>query len=175
MFRINDKSRPALVCFILASVTLALYWRTLGYPFVFIDDFLYVGGNPHVTAGLTWAGVVWAFHSMVAGNWHPLTVLSHMLVYQIWGLNPGAHHFVNAIFHAANACLLFLWLRRFTGAFWKSALVAALFAWHPLRVESVAWVSERKDVLSTFFWLLTLLAYACYLRYSKIKNQKSKI
>src|ERR1700733_10656040 len=110
MSRINDKTRATLICSLLASVTLAIYSRTLGYAYVFIDDFLYVGGNSHVTAGLTWDGVLWSFHSMVAGNWHPLTMISHMLVYQFCGLNPGAHHFVNAIFHAANACLLFLWL-----------------------------------------------------------------
>jgi tetratricopeptide (TPR) repeat protein len=111
---------------------------------------------------LTWAGIKWAFTTGHASNWHPLTWLSHMTDCQLFGLNAGAHHLVNAAFHAANAFLLFILLLRWTGALWPALFVAALFAWHPLHVESVAWISERKDVLSTFFALLTLLSYTKY-------------
>ena len=120
--------------------------------------------NPIVQAGLTWAGVKWAFTTWHASNWHPLTWLSHMADCECFGLDAGAHHLVNAALHAANAALLFALLLRLTGATWSSALVAALFAWHPLRVESVAWVAERKDVLSSFFAFLSLLAYTRFAR-----------
>src|SRR5208283_5662499 len=124
------------------------------------DD--YITNNAHVKAGLTWTGVIWAFRTGAAANWHPLTWLSHMLDCQLYGLYPGGHHSTNLLFHVANTLLLFLWLRQLTGALWRSALVAALFAWHPLHVESVAWAAERKDVLSAFFWMLTLMAYTRY-------------
>jgi len=124
------------------------------------DDPDYIIGNAHVTGGLTWANVVWAFTSNDAANWHPLTWLSHMMDCQLFGVNPAGHHLMNLLFHTANTLLLFLLLTQLTGALWRSALVAALFAWHPLHVESVAWASERKDVLSAFFWMLTILCYA---------------
>ena len=117
---------------------------------------------PMVRAGLTWPGVKWAFTAVHSSNWHPLTWLSHMLDCQLYGLNPRGHHLTNVVFHLANTLLLFLFWARITGALWPSALVAALFALHPLHVESVAWVSERKDVLSTCFWLATMWAYAGY-------------
>ncbi len=117
-----------------------------------------------VQAGLTWDGFHWAFTSFHAANWHPLTWLSHMLDCELFGLNPGAQHFVNVLFHAANAALLFVLLLRLTNALWPAAFVAALFAWHPLHVESVAWIAERKDVLSTFFALLALLSYAKFVK-----------
>ncbi|PYJ05835.1 MAG: hypothetical protein DME25_07720 [Verrucomicrobia bacterium] len=119
-------------------------------------------GNPRVQAGLALESIRWAFFSVYSSNWHPLTWLSHMLDCQLYGLKPGGHHWTNVLFHAANVLLLFLWLRDMTGALWRSALVAGLFSLHPLHVESVAWVAERKDVLSTFFGLLSLWAYARY-------------
>jgi hypothetical protein len=132
------------------------------HDFLTFDDDMYVTHNPMVRAGLTWPGVKWAFRAFHSSNWHPLTWLSHMLDVQIFGLWPGGHHLTNAVWHLANTILLFLFLARVTGGLWPSAVVAALFALHPLHVESVAWVAERKDVLSTFFWLLTLWAYAVY-------------
>jgi tetratricopeptide (TPR) repeat protein len=147
---------------VLTLVTLLCYWPVTAHPFVSFDDHRYIYENPHVKAGLTWAGVVWAFRTGYAGNWHPLTWISHMGDCQLYGLNPAGHHLTNLLFHLANTLLLFLLLQRMTGPLWRSACVAALFAWHPLHVESVAWASERKDVLSTFFFMLTLLAYAKY-------------
>lgn len=144
--------------------TLALYARVAGHPFIFFDDNRYVTENPTVQAGLTWQGIGWAFTTLHVSNWHPLTWLSHMLDVELFGLAPGAHHVVNVVFHAANAVLVFLVFLRMTGATWRSALVAALFAVHPTHVESVAWVAERKDVLSTLFGLLALLVYAGWAR-----------
>ena len=142
--------------------TLALYWPVTGYPFINFDDPEYIYENPVTQAGLTWHGFIWAFDGIHVGNWHPASWLSHMIDCQLFGLNAGGHHLVNVLFHIANTLLLFAFLRAATGCNWRSTFVAALFAWHPLHVESVAWVSERKDVLSTFFWLLTLIAYARY-------------
>ncbi len=152
-------SRPRLVALLLALITLLVYLPAAHHGFVVYDDNTYVTENHMVQGGLTWAGIQWAFTTGYGSNWHPLTWLSHMLDCDLLGLNPGAHHSVNLLLHAANAVLLLLLLFRMTGAFWPAAFVAALFAWHPLHVESVAWVSERKDVLSTFLGLLTLLAY----------------
>ncbi|HXF09443.1 MAG TPA: tetratricopeptide repeat protein [Desulfuromonadaceae bacterium] len=135
-----------------------------GYGFIDYDDPDYIVGNEHVKNGLTWSGIRRAFTSGEAANWHPLTWISHMIDCQLFGLNASGHHLVNVLFHAANAVLLFLLLNRLTSAIWRSALVAALFAWHPLHVESVAWASERKDVLSAFFAFLSLLAYVRYAR-----------
>lgn len=140
----------------------AVYWPVFGYGFVACDDDTYVSDNPHVQAGLNWAGVVWAFTTFHAANWHPLTWLSLMLDTQLFGAHAGAYHAGNVLFHAANTVLLFLVLKRMTGALWPSAFVAALFGFHPLHVESVAWISERKDVMGTFFFMLALLAYARY-------------
>ena len=146
----------------MAFITVLVYLPVCFHDFIYFDDPTYVSDNPIVQGGLSWAGLKWAFVGWHAGNWHPLTWLSHQLDCQLFGLNVGAHHFINALFHAANAVLLFrLWLR-LTNALWPAAFVAALFAWHPLHVESVAWISERKDVLSTFFGLLSLLAYVRY-------------
>ena len=131
---------------LLALVTLLVYLPVCRYNFLVYDDDDYVTNNPVVQSGLTWAGVEWAFTTAHASNWHPLTWLSHMLDCELFGLNPGAQHLVNVLFHAANAVLLFALLLRLTQALWPSAFVAALFAWHPLHVESVAWISERKDV-----------------------------
>ncbi|HWX21790.1 MAG TPA: tetratricopeptide repeat protein [Candidatus Binatia bacterium] len=154
--------QPVWICLALAAGTLALYSPSLTHDFLTYDDQQYVTENPHVRAGLTWPGVAWAFKNFYASNWHPLTWLSHMLDYQLYGLHPAGHHLTNVLFHAANTVLLFLVLNRMTGARGRSACVAALFAWHPLHVESVAWLAERKDVLSAFFFFLTLLTYARY-------------
>src|SRR5213594_1113865 len=146
------------VAVLLAVATLAVYAQVAGHGFVSYDDPDYVSGNPYVRAGLTRAGLSWAFTTGHAGNWHPLTWLSHMLDCQLFGLNPGPHHLVNLGFHIANSLLLFFVFWKTTGALWRSGFVAALFALHPLHVESVAWLAERKDVLSTLFWYLALAA-----------------
>jgi tetratricopeptide (TPR) repeat protein len=160
--RQHSRLHLAGICLVLALGTLALYWPVIHHNFIGLDDNLYVTANPQVQAGLTWSGVQWAFQNSMAANWHPLTWLSHMLDCQWFGLNPAGHHLTNVFFHIANVLLLFAWLNGTTGALWRSALVAGLFAWHPTHVESVAWVAERKDVLSAFFWLLALLAYTRY-------------
>jgi protein O-mannosyl-transferase len=169
------KRGPAIliVCAVLALVTLACYWPVTAHMFVSVDDPRYICDNPHVKRGLTWSGVLWAFRSGYAGNWHPLTWISHMLDCQFYGLNPAGHHRTNLLFHIANSLLLLLLLQRMTGSLWRSACVAALFAWHPLHVESVAWAAERKDVLSTLFFLLTIWAYVRYAEKSMIRNQAS--
>ncbi|MDD2903409.1 MAG: tetratricopeptide repeat protein [Syntrophales bacterium] len=153
---------PLLLCLLLAGAALAVYSQVSHHDFLTFDDDMYVTHNPRVRAGLTWPGVKWAFTAVHSSNWHPLTWLSHMLDCQIFGMQPGGHHLTNLAWHLANTILLFLFLARVTGALRPSALVAALFALHPLHVESVAWVSERKDLLSTFFWLAALWAYAGY-------------
>ena len=165
----------ALICLALAAVTLAVYWPVRYHAFTNIDDDGYITGNAHVKAGLTWPGIVWAFQSGFTGNWHPLTWISHMTDCQLFGLNPAGHHLMNLLFHTANTLLLFLLLDKLTGALWRSAFVAALFAWHPLHVESVAWAAERKDVLSAFFWMLALLAYTRYANSSKSGSPKPKV
>ena len=147
---------------LLAVAVLAVYGQVLHFDFVTYDDPDYVTANPHVQAGLTWAGVAWAFRSSFAGNWFPLTWLSHMLDCTFFGLDSGWHHFTNVWIHALSTLLWFAMLKRLTGASWRSALVAFLFALHPLHVESVAWVAERKDVLSGLFWVLTLWSYTAY-------------
>ncbi len=167
-----DKKFFLLACLALALGTLALYWPATGCPFTTFDDASYITDNPTVKAGLTWPGLVWAFNGMHVANWHPLTWISHMADCQFFGLNAGGHHLVNVLFHTANSLLLFAFLRYSTKAEWRSAIVAALFAWHPLHVESVVWISERKDVLSTFFWLLTLLAYARHAQSPEAGSQK---
>jgi len=153
-----------IVSFLLAVVTLLIYLPVRHYALLNYDDPDYVTQNPVVQAGLSWTGIKWAFTTTAANNWHPLTWLSLMLDCQLFGVNAGAEHLVNVFFHAINTALLFLLLLRMTNAFWQSAFVAALFAWHPLHVESVAWVAERKDVLSAFFGLLALLAYVGYVQ-----------
>jgi tetratricopeptide (TPR) repeat protein len=151
-------------CLLLAGVTLLVYARIWTHEFIDMDDYHYIVRNPAVAAGLTWRGVVWAFTTGHAANWHPVTWLSHMLDVELFGLRPGAHHVVNVLLHVVSTLLLFGVLRRMTGKLERSAVVAALFALHPLHVESVAWASERKDVLSALFWMLTLWAYLAYVR-----------
>jgi protein O-mannosyl-transferase len=148
-----------VICFALAAAALAVFWGALRCDFVNYDDPTYVTSNAEIQHGLTAEGFAWAFETPAASNWHPLTWLSHMADVQVFGLKPAGHHLTSVLLHAANAVLLFLILNAMTGALWRSAVVAALFALHPLRVESVVWVSERKDVLSAFFWMLTLWSY----------------
>jgi tetratricopeptide (TPR) repeat protein len=156
------------ICLALTLVTAAVYCQVYSYDFVNYDDPVYVYENSNIQSGLTPVAVKWAFTSGYAANWHPLTWLSHMLDWQLFGSNAAGHHITNLIFHIANTLLLFIVLKQMTGALWPSAFVAALFALHPLHVESVAWVSERKDVLSTFFWILTMWAYVRFVRRPKI-------
>ena len=157
--------RPrAAIALVLAVATLAVYAPTVRHGFVDYDDDVYVFRNPHVVAGLTAESVAWAFTTMEVSYWHPLTWISHMLDCQIFGLRPAGHHLTSLALHTANVVLLFVVLAHLTGGVWRSALVAALFGLHPLNVESVAWVAERKNVLFAFFWILTLGAYGWYVR-----------
>ena len=168
-------SRPRLIGLLLALITLLVYLPAAYHGFSIFDDDDYVTENHIIQNGLTWAGVKWAFTTWHASNWHPLTWLSHMLDCELFGLNAGAHHSVNLLLHAANAVLLFGLLLRLTNVLRPSAFVAALFAWHPVHVESVAWISERKDVLSTFFALLALLTYTRYAqRRSKVEPSQPR-
>jgi Flp pilus assembly protein TadD len=162
MIKIKRFHLPLTISLLLALATLFLFAQVGGHEFLSYDDNLYVTDNQTVQKGLSWSNAAWAFTTMHAANWHPLTWLSLMLDIQLFGLRPGVLHLVNVLFHAINAAMLFLILYRMTGAHWRSAFVAALFALHPLHVESVAWVAERKDVLSVFFGLLTIWAYLRY-------------
>ncbi len=152
------------VCAALVILIWIVFGQTLAHDFVNYDDKTYVYGNSLVSAGLNLRGVSQAFVDTQTGNWHPLTIISHMIDCQIFDLKAGGHHFTNVLLHTIAALLLFLFLRDITGRFWASAFVPALFAIHPLRVESVAWIAERKDVLSAVFFFLTLGAYARYAR-----------
>ncbi len=160
----NDRWAVPGVCIFLAAITLAVFWRTFHYGFVFFDDDIYVYDNPVVCGGLTLKGIATVFTHVECNFYHPLTMISLMLNYQLNGLQPGAYHLTNVLLHIVSAILLFLILRRMTGFTWRSAFVAAVFAIHPLRVESVAWVAERKDVLSGLFFMLTLWAYVSYVQ-----------
>jgi protein O-mannosyl-transferase len=173
--RLTRKQLTTAIAFVLAAVTLMVYLPSLRDNFINFDDPDYILNNPHVNSGLSWANIVWAFSHTHADYWIPLTWISHMADCQWFGLHPAGHHFISLLFHAANTVLLFLWLNQLTGATWRSAFVAALFAWHPLRVESVAWAAERKDVLSAFFWMLALLAYTRFVAEFKVRGPKSKV
>src|ERR1043165_2106856 len=162
--RTNNARLLIQICALLAAVPFAPFWPVVHHPFITFDDPDYVAANARVASGLTAQNILWAFRTGAGGNWHPLTWLSHMLDVELFGLSAGGHHLTNLCFHAANSLLLFIALLRMTGALWRSALVAALFALHPLHVESVAWIAERKDVLSGFFFMLTLAAYGRYAR-----------
>lgn len=173
------------IILLLTAVICAVFWSVLSCDFVNYDDPEYVTENAVVAGGFTLEGLRWAFSSGYASNWHPVTWLSHMMDAQLFGLNPRGHHFTSLLLHALNTVLLFVLLRRMTGARWRSALVAALFGLHPLHVESVAWISERKDVLSAFFGIWSLIFYVQYVALSKVhpsslrsdaaRSQKSKI
>src|SRR5438105_11476956 len=163
----NDRIAVGMVCLALIVNVWVIFGRSLGYGFVNHDDQEYVYENPVVKSGLSFQGIRWAFTHVHAGNWHPLTTVSHMLDCQLYGLHPWGHHFTNVLLHGLAAVLLFFALRQLTSELWPSAVVGALFAVHPLRVESVAWVSERKDVLSGVFFMLVLWAYGRYARINR--------
>src|SRR5262245_49479225 len=154
--------RPLWIYIALIGLIITVYGQVAHFDFTNYDDPEYVVENPHIA--LTLENLAWAVTSGYAGNWFPLTWMSHMLDFRLFGMNSGLHHLTSVLFHALSSILLFEVLRRMTGAFWRAALVAGVFALHPLRVESVARVAERKDVLSTFFWMLTL---CCYTRYAE--------
>ncbi len=160
----NHRSLEIFICLLLVLSTLVVYWQVQNSGFINFDDATYVTENPHVQRGLTLQAVIWAFTTTHAGNWHPLTWLSHMLDYEFWSLKPAGHHMANLFLHIVNTLLLFLVLQRMVRATWRNAFVAALFALHPLHVESVAWVAERKDVLCALFWILTMGAYTYYVK-----------
>jgi protein O-mannosyl-transferase len=160
----------AIFVLLLIVLTLLFYNPVVHNGFVFLDDSPYILKNPHIQNGLTWQTVKWAFSSFYIANWHPLSWLSHALDYQLFGLNPAGHHYVSLLIHTANAVLVLLLLETATGLLWPSFIVAALFALHPLNVESVAWAAERKNVLSMFFCLLALLLYTKYARSGKIST-----
>jgi tetratricopeptide (TPR) repeat protein len=169
-YNIPDCQIKLMISLLLILAIIIAYSQVKNFDFVGYDDQEYVTENSRVKKGLTVEGLKWAFTSFHSANWHPITWLSHMLDCELYGLNPMGHHWTNLIIHMANTILLFLVLKLMTGAIWRSAFVAALFALHPLHVESVAWVSERKDVLSTFFGLLTMGAYYYYVKTSGLKN-----
>jgi hypothetical protein len=159
---ISPQRQILIVYIVLTVVTLAVFWQVNQYDFINFDDDVYVTQNSHIQSGITLDGFRWAFSTTYAEFWHPLTWLSLMFDYQLHGLNAGGYHLTNLILHIISTLLLFWLFNRMTGAIWRSAFIAALFALHPLRVESVAWISERKDVLSAFFWMLTLCLYVYY-------------
>jgi hypothetical protein len=152
-----------------------IFGQTVGFGFINLDDNRYVYENPIVLSGLHIDSLKWALTSFHSANWHPLTWISHMIDASLFGSNAGSHHVVNVIFHAANSMLAFAAFKRLTGDVWKSAVIAFLFAVHPVHVESVAWVAERKDVLSTLFWLLTMIAYERYARTASNDDSVSPI
>jgi hypothetical protein len=164
------RQKPLLLGALLALATLLLYGPVRHHEFLEFDDSPYVTKNVHVSTGLNLGNVAWAFTTFEQGNWHPLTWLSHMADCQLFGLSSGFHHFVNIVLHAANVLFLFLLLQRATGAVWRSFFVAALFAVHPLNVETVAWVAQRKSLLCTLFSLLTIAAYGWYVRWPNWKK-----
>ena len=164
MNRLDPRAISALIGALLMVVTLAVYWPASTFDFTNFDDPEYVTKNSVVQGGLTRAGIQWAFTSTSSAMWHPVTWLAHLTVWEVFGPASGGHHVVNIAIHALNACLVFLLFNLMTGAVWRSAFIAALFAWHPLRVESVAWVAELKDVLALFFWLV---AVGCHARFAR--------
>ncbi|MGB9196891.1 MAG: hypothetical protein WCB53_08175, partial [Terriglobales bacterium] len=161
---LSPQAQKLILSLLLILATLALYYPVFRAPFLNLDDDIYVTQNAEVRSGLNWHSIAWAFTTTTATNWHPLTWISHELDCQLFGLNPVGPHLVNVLFHAANAALLFLILAAATKKIWRSAIPAALFAIHPINVESVAWIAERKNVLSMFFFLLALAAYGWYAR-----------
>ncbi len=180
MHRINPQSSPlrktsrlwlsVWVCILLVVLTWLVFGQTLWHDFINYDDPRYVYENTKITGGLSISGIAWAFTHIHSLNWHPLTTISHMIDCQLYGLKAGWHHFTNVLLHTLAAMLLFLALQQMTGAVWRSAFVAAVFAIHPLRVESVSWIAERKDVLSGVFFMLTLLAYLYYVCVPRVRG-----
>jgi len=170
---LNVRQKKTVVMLFLIVSVLAVYWQTREFNFIKLDDNLYATKNHSIQAGLTIQSIIYAFTDIHTANWHPITMLSHALDWELFGDEAGGHHWTNLILHLFNTVLLFVLLTRMTGAIWRSALVAILFAVHPINVESVAWVAERKDVLSTFFWLLTMLFYVRYVKKPDCSVQKS--
>ncbi len=166
----NYKRQKLIVYIVLIIATLAVFWQAHQFDFINFDDPVYVTENAHLQSGISAEGIGWAFSTTYAEFWHPLTWLSLLLDYQLYGLNAGGYHVTNVILHILSTLLLFWLFNRMTGAIWKSAFVAALFALHPLRVESVAWIAERKDVLSMFFGMLTICLYVYYTEKTNIKR-----
>jgi len=166
----DSRGAIAIICVFLIATTWFVFGQTVRYDFVNYDDDTYVYANPLISSGLTIPGAIYAFSGKHSGNWHPLTTLSHMLDCQLWGSHAGGHHLTNIVLHTIAVVFLFLILLQMTGALWRSAFVAAVFAIHPLRIESVAWISERKDVLSAVFFMLTLGLYVRYVRYPSVKR-----
>ena len=160
----NLRWTTTCICISLFALTWVVYGQTLRYDFVNYDDPRYVYQNTRITDGINLANIAWAFSHIHSENWHPLTTITHMLDCQLHGVKPGWHHFTNVLLHSLAVVLLFVALHSMTNALWRCAFVSALFAVHPLHVESVAWIAERKDVLSAFFFMLTLLAYSHYAR-----------
>jgi len=158
----SEKYRGIMVVILLTAIVLALYWPVTGYEFIAMDDNLYVVENPDIQKGLSRQGISWAMTTLYTTNWHPLTWLSLMADYELYGLNAAGYHVSSLVLHIINTLLLFLVLRRMTGETWKCLTVAALFGVHPLNIESVTWIAERKNLLSTFFWFLTVFAYVRY-------------
>ena len=165
-----SKNKIPMIYIFLTIVTIMAFWQVNYCDFIEFDDPLYVTQNPHLVNGITWGGIRWAFTSIYANFWHPLTMISLLFDFQLFGMNPRGFHLTNLLFHVASTLLLFYALHRMTKAPWKSAFVAALFAIHPLNVESVAWVAERKNVLSTFLWMLTMVAYVFYVERPRLKT-----
>ena len=164
-----QRPSPPVLCALLLLLILIAFFPALGNGFINYDDGVYVTKNRHVQTGISWESIRWAFVSQRGANWHPLTWLSHVVDCQLFGLKPWGHHLTSVLIHALNTLFLFLVLKRMTGAAWRSFVVAALFALHPLHVESVAWVAERKDVLSGLFFFLTVWAYAEYVKVSSVE------
>lgn len=167
---INPSKEKLILYIVLIMVTIAVYWQVNQCDFIALDDTVYVTGNDHVQSGLTLTGIMWAFSTMHAEFWHPLTWISLMFDYRLYGLNAGGYHVTNLVFHILSTLLLFWLFNRMTGEIWKSAFVAALFALHPLNAEPVAWIAKRKDVLSIFFGMLTLCLYVYYTEKPAIKR-----
>jgi tetratricopeptide (TPR) repeat protein len=162
---LTNYQKKVIIILLLIALTLAVYWQVQNFEFINYDDNLYVTQNYLTQSGLTGKWIIRAFTDTQTGNWHPLTMLSHMLDWELFGNNAGGHHWTSVIIHIFNVTLLFILLNTMTGALWRSAFVAALFAIHPMNVESVAWIAERKNVLSTFFWIFTMLFYVWYARH----------
>jgi tetratricopeptide (TPR) repeat protein len=169
MDRNSDKNQPLLIYY-LALATIVIFWQVCSFEFVNYDDMHCIVKNLNIQTGITFKTIKWAFYNDYWCMWHPLTWFSHILDWQLFGPNAGGHHLTSLAFHIANTLLLFIVLKQMTGALLPSVFVAALFALHPLHVESVAWISERKDVLSTFFWMLTMWAYVRFVRRPKVAN-----
>ena len=174
-FKFAGRAKKILPGVLLFLFVVCVFLPSIRNDFTNYDDDTYITANSHTQSGLTWEGAKWAFRSTLCCNWHPLTILSHMLDCQLFGLQPWGHHLTSVLIHAVSTLLLFLVLKRMTGSLWRSLFVAAVFGVHPLRVESVTWISERKDVLGTLFWMLTMLTYVAYAEKSKVQSPKSKV